>query len=38
MKAIKNGKLYYEGKFQSEKVLLYSDKIESVLSKVHMRI
>ncbi len=33
MKAIKNGKLYYEGKFQSEKVLLYSDKIESVLSQ-----
>jgi N-acetylglucosamine-6-phosphate deacetylase len=33
MKAIINGQIYYEGKFQKGKVLVYSNKIESILTQ-----
>jgi N-acetylglucosamine-6-phosphate deacetylase len=33
MKAIVNGQIYYEGKFQKGKVLIYSNTIESILTQ-----
>lgn len=33
MKAIVNGQIYYEGKFQKGKVLVYSNTIESILTQ-----
>jgi N-acetylglucosamine-6-phosphate deacetylase len=33
MKAIINGQIYYEGKFQKGKVLIYSNTIESILTQ-----